>query len=204
MALTFSLTGCCTYLPTSLHLLTYLSAHLTAQFQSCSLFLGSSENYQADGKAFIFSLNYTSQSYLFKKEISEASSSSAIYSSLSTGPTFGEAPFDFQIGINGNMREGSSQHVISYRGGNDVTDSNLGTVLAGASNFTVSDVEVLYKEQGGTLLVINACHCIYFRPRALCKVSLSVLIGRQSYLASRSDHSYVKPLFKVKWLGDLP
>ena len=94
-------------------------------------------------------MNYTSQGLLFKKEIGESSSSSAIYSSLSTGPTFGEAPFDFQIGINSSMREGSSHHIISYTDGSNVADPNLETVLAGASNFNVSDVEVLYKGQGG-------------------------------------------------------
>lgn len=115
-------------------------------------FAGSGESYKTDSKAFIFSLNYTSQGYLFKKKISKFSSSSAIFSSQSTGPTFGEAPFDFQIGINGTMKDGSSHHIISYTNDSNFKDPNLGTVLAGASNFTVSDVEVLYKGDGGTLL----------------------------------------------------
>lgn len=114
-------------------------------------FAGSSTNYRSDPNAFIFSLNYTSQGTLFKKEISEHSSDTAIYSSTSTGPTFGQAPFDFQIGINGNMRTGTSHHVISYEG--DSADTNLETVLAGASSFNASDVEVLYKGHGGTV-----CH----------------------------------------------
>ena len=114
-------------------------------------FVGSSTSYKSDSKAFIFSLNYTSQGPFFKKKITTTLSSSAIFSSPSTGPSFGEAPFDFQIGINGNMKEGSSHHTISYAKGKDIADSNLETVLAGASDFNASDVEVLYIGQGGML-----------------------------------------------------
>ena len=46
------------------------------------------------------------------------------------------------------MREGSSHHIISYTD-SSISEPNLKTVLAGASNFNVSDVEVLYKGQGG-------------------------------------------------------
>ena len=117
------------------------------------MFAGSSTNYRSDPKAFIFSLNYTSKGALFKKEISKHSSGTAIYSSPSTGPTFGQAPFDFQIGISGNMKAGSSHHVISYEGGKNSKESNLETILAGASNFNASDIEVLYKGHGGTVLL---------------------------------------------------
>ena len=51
------------------------------------------------------------------------------------------------------MRTGSSQHVISYKG--DSTESNLTTILAGASSFDASDVEVLYKGHGGTIFHFN-------------------------------------------------
>ena len=52
------------------------------------------------------------------------------------------------------MKIGFSHHVVSYAGGGDDAESNLDTVLAGASTFEPSDVEVLYKVHGGTLL-----HC---------------------------------------------
>lgn len=126
-------------------------------------FAGSGESYKTDSKAFIFSLNYGSQGSLFKKKVSKFSSSSAIFSSQSTGPMFGEAPFDFQIGINGTMKDGSSHHIISYTNDSNFKESNLGTVLAGASNFTVSDVEVLYKGEGGTLI-----SCIVFFKKRRC------------------------------------
>ena len=51
------------------------------------------------------------------------------------------------------MRTGSSQHVISYKGDSD--ESNLTTILAGASSFDASDVEVLYRGHGGTILHFN-------------------------------------------------
>lgn len=102
-----------------------------------------------DSKAFIFSLNNTSQGSLFKKKVAQGSSSNAIFSSSSTGPTFGEAPFDFQIGVNGSMKEGTSHHSTSYTDGNSALDSDLATILAGESNFTVSDIEVLFKAPGG-------------------------------------------------------
>ena len=116
------------------------------------MFAGSSTNYRSDTKAFIYSLNYTSQASLFKKGISEKASAFAIFSSPFTGPTFGEYPFDFQIGINGSMRYGSSHHFVSYKGGDSSARSNLEAVLAGASSFDVSDVEVLYKGHGGMFL----------------------------------------------------
>lgn len=50
------------------------------------------------------------------------------------------------------MKTGSSHHVISYEGGGSSAGTNLETVLAGASTFEPSDVEVLYKVHGGTLL----------------------------------------------------
>ena len=116
------------------------------------LFAGLSTNYRPDTKAFIFSLNYTSQGFLFKKEISKNVSAFAIYSSPSTGPTFGESPFDFQIGINGDMKRGTSHHVASYEGERSSAAANPETVLAGASSFDISDVEVLYKAHGGMFL----------------------------------------------------
>lgn len=115
-------------------------------------FAGCSTYYRSDTKAFIFSLNYTSEGSLFKKKISGQSAATAIYSSPSTGPTFGQAPFDFQIGDSDNMKTGFSHHVVSYEGGGGNAESNLDTVLAGASIFEPSDVEVLYKGHGGTLL----------------------------------------------------
>ena len=115
-------------------------------------FAGCSTYYRSDNKAFIFSLNYTSEGSLFKKKISDQYAATAIYSSPSTGPTFGQAPFDFQIGDSDNMKTGSSHHVISYEGGGSNAGTNLGTVLAGASTFEPSDVEVLYKVHGGTFL----------------------------------------------------
>ena len=102
-----------------------------------------------DSKAFIFSLNNTSQGSLFKKKVAQGSSSNAIFSSSSTGPTFGEAPFDFQIGFDGNMKEGTSYHSTSYRDSNSALGSDLTTILAGESNFTVSNIEVLFKAPGG-------------------------------------------------------
>ena len=48
------------------------------------------------------------------------------------------------------MSVGSSHHVISYEG--NTAASNLTTILAGASNFDASDVEVLYKGHGGAVL----------------------------------------------------
>ena len=50
------------------------------------------------------------------------------------------------------MKTGFSQHVVSYEGDGDDAQSTLDTVLAGASTFEPSDVEVLYKGHGGTLL----------------------------------------------------
>lgn len=50
------------------------------------------------------------------------------------------------------MMVGSSHHVISYEGGESNAGSNLETILAGASNFDASDVEVLYKGHGGKVL----------------------------------------------------
>ena len=49
------------------------------------------------------------------------------------------------------MKAGSSHHVISYEGDGSDAGSNLETVLAGASTFEPSDVEVLYKGHGGTV-----------------------------------------------------
>ena len=50
------------------------------------------------------------------------------------------------------MKTGFSHHVVSYVGDGDDAETNLDTVLAGASTFDPSDVEVLYKVHGGTLL----------------------------------------------------
>ena len=50
------------------------------------------------------------------------------------------------------MKVGSSHHVVSYEGDGSDAGSNLETVLAGASTFQLSDVEVLYKGHGGTAL----------------------------------------------------
>lgn len=50
------------------------------------------------------------------------------------------------------MKSGFSHHVVSYEGVGDNAETNLDTVLAGASTFEPSDVEVLYKVHGGTLL----------------------------------------------------
>ena len=122
------------------------------------VFLGSSRSYKMDSKAFIFSLNNTSQGSLFKKKVAQGSSSNAIFISSSTGPTFGEAPFDFQIGFDGNMKEGTSYHSTSYRDSNSALGSDLTTILAGESNFTVSNIEVLFKAPGGR--PVNTVHML--------------------------------------------
>ena len=111
-----------------------------------------------DSKAFIFSLNNTSQGSLFKKKVAQGSSSNAIFISSSTGPTFGEAPFDFQIGVEGNMKEGTSHHSTSYRDRKSALGSDLTTILAGESNFTVSNIEVLFKAPGGR--PVNTVHML--------------------------------------------
>ena len=111
-----------------------------------------------DSKAFIFSLNNTSQGSLFKKKVAQRSSSNAIFISSSTGPTFGEAPYDFQIGVDGNMKEGTSHHSTSYRDSNSALGSDLTTILAGESNFTVSNIEVLFKAPGGR--PVNTVHML--------------------------------------------
>ena len=52
------------------------------------------------------------------------------------------------------MREGTSHHIRSYTDGRTSSlGSNMQTLLAGASIFNVSDVEVLYKGLGGTFLL---------------------------------------------------
>ena len=45
---------------------------------------------------------------------------------------------------------------------------------------------------------INSSHCIYFRSRTLCKVSLCVLRAGHN---RHHGHSDVKPLFKARWLS---
>ncbi|PFX18451.1 Fibroleukin, partial [Stylophora pistillata] len=151
------------------------------QFTYQSPCTGLSTNYRADTKAFIFSLNYTSDGTLFKKEISKESSALATYSSPYTGPTFGESPFDFQIGIDGDLKRGTSQHSVSYKEEEDSSKSNLETVLAGASSFNVNDVEVLYRAQGASLCsnrcpfyhycdeITGICRCRNKNP-ALCQL----------------------------------
>ena len=47
------------------------------------------------------------------------------------------------------MKQGTSQYPVSYKGDENLKRSKLETLLAGASNFNVDDVEVLFKAQGG-------------------------------------------------------
>ena len=47
------------------------------------------------------------------------------------------------------MKQGTSQHAVSYKGDGNFKRSKLETLLAGASNFNVNDVEVLFRAQEG-------------------------------------------------------
>ena len=47
------------------------------------------------------------------------------------------------------MKQGTSQYPVSYEGDENFERSKLETLFAGASNFNVDDVEVLFKAQGG-------------------------------------------------------
>ena len=49
------------------------------------------------------------------------------------------------------MKQGTSQHAVSYKGDENLKRSKLETLLAGASNFNVNDVEVLFRAQGGRI-----------------------------------------------------
>lgn len=47
------------------------------------------------------------------------------------------------------MKRGTSQYPVSYKGDGNFNGPKLETLLAGASNFNVNDVEVLFRAQGG-------------------------------------------------------
>ena len=56
------------------------------------------------------------------------------------------------------MKKGTSHHSTSYTDSNSALDSDLTTILAGESNFTVSNIEVLFKAPGGR--PVNTVHML--------------------------------------------